>query len=522
MNFDQDAFIISTIIASLTAIYLIKPSLRKPFRYLVLGSLFLIIIVPLSTLITIGSHPRAIEEGLYFGLSQRIIRDGQWIPFKFSDNDYYQLYHVAANYMALIRIVTDMDIYVVKTILTLTFTSLITMLGILLARLFCDRFELLSIPLTVTSGPLLIMFTVYRCSVISAILALINIYLLLKILFNGKMTVSSVVSLNASLVTGTLAHPLFFVYNVAMSFLVMLRRRNIFNYLVLLTVVNIVYWIFTVIIKTLIHVIHSFVNLFIEFLQHAGVESTYVPWYEAVKVPTIVAFSWSILPSLAISHMLYILIKFKKPKKLLEGSCMPSLFALGLIGLSFLFSLIFKRSSLGLGTVHFYPLTLLLVPSAVLAVSEMVRKNKLINIAIVTMLIFASTYGALLDPMYNAKSPALGITDCRSWTVGLQLSSILAQDTVFVGDFRLSSPNLYGNVIFDHPSSLYGAILKPSNYLVVVAFDEKGLAVIKRSLFFNSHPRLREQLLNLRERHALNFVFNDGLYQAFFIATEEV
>lgn len=486
--------------------------------------------LPLLALIAMGNSYPSIEEGRYLGFARDIISKGHWYPFTYYDNDYYQFFHIVANYLALQMIITNMDPFTLRKVITIAISILILILSSVIGRRVTGTPSsyIMSL-LVIISSPLVYLFMVLANAPLGILLTLLAITILFIITDYRGLPALVLTS-----ITGVLSHPVYTIYLIPLLSMLTLfnkkqsKRKLYVTFLLIVAMITALYWIFSVVLKNiLIKVVVNYwkalANFFIPSLHRT---MTYTPWYRNIPPYSmmILAFSWTLIPSLAASYLIAKLAKQLMRRKisfkaiLSDKVSLLTLYSFIMLTIPLLWYLVMKKPTMGLGFVHFYGLIFFLAPAASIVASSMIRWR--LTLPLVAFLIFISlaAYGIMQDPHYNSATPALSLSSERDWIVGTTIGKFMGHDIVSQGDFRLASPLLYTAVLKGklkyQPIQTYDF---KKLYLITVAYDEKGIACIERAHFFQKHIKLKNLVLTQNYNDDVNLVYNDGFYRSLLV-----
>jgi len=486
-------------------------------------------LLPLLALTVMGSTYPSIEEGRHLGFAESIISKGHWYPFTFEDNDYYQFFHMTANYLALQIIITGANPFILRKVYVVTVSIFILIIASVASRkvIRTDNDHIAPL-LVIISASLAHLFTIYGNGTLGTVIALFAIVILLSITSRYLISIIALIS-----IIGVLTHPLYSFYLI--PFLTMLvifsrelgRRRFYGVCLLIVVMITALYWTFSVVLKTiLIKVIADYWSALINFFAQPLRESAaYTPWYENLSFYNrlFLGFSWTLMPSLAISYLVAKLVKQLMSGKLSfefmfrNRTSLLTLYSFAMLGAPILWYLIMKKPLMGLGFSHFYGLFFLLAPAASAAILSMGRQHRVLPLVAILVFVGIAAYGVMQDPHYNPTSPALGLSTERDWIVGTTISKLTGHDTISQGDFRLASPSLYiatleGGLKYQFTQSSEAE----KTYLLTVAYDAKGIACVERAYFFLGHPELGKHIL-VQNYEPFNVVYNDGFYRSLLV-----
>ncbi len=466
---------------------------------LVLASALLYILVPASIYLKVGKSLPTVEEGRYFGFANYIASWGRWEPYKLFDNDYYQQFHVSPFLAYITRYIIGLDLFssrifwgVLITIVFMLFILVIARhligekIGIVLPK--NTLILVLTSMLAIITPELYYVYITFSNSVIGVILFLTSLYIL-SLLFEGKITQNRLVFFLFILVSivGVFTHPLYFVFLTLFLAVLVSFRRSLKDYLIVLVILNILYWIYTAVLKSmLIRTILNYISVITSLLFGGNrVISHYISWYEAIKGSWFLIIAWSLSVSIAVAVLVVHLLRDKLniKKVILRHYLIASALIITVIGISY--AVITGSNLTGLGITHLYTLFALYVPYASTILYVYARSKKTIVFLVGLIILALASYGIQEEPRYNIRLGVLGISKEYEWNVGTSIEEFLNNNTFIISDLRLSSPVLYVYAEIRHKSILYETQYKQQKYtdiIILTGKDEAGTISLMKTL----------------------------------------
>ncbi len=496
---------------------------------LILASTLLYTLVPVGVYLKIGRSLPTVEEGRYFGFADYIALWGRWEPYKLFDNDYYQQFHTAPFLAYVTRYVLGLDLFSSR----IFWGALITIVFILFIAVIAKHIinEKIEVPLdkpllilvfasmlAVITPELYYVYITFSNSVIGVILFITSLYII-SLLFEGKIIGNRLVFSLFILISivGVFTHPLYFVFlSLFLTILVFFKRR-LKDYLIVLIVLNVLYWIYTAVLKSmLIRTILNYISVITSLLLGSNrMISHYISWYEAIKNSLFLTIAWSLSVSIVIAILVVHLLKerFKVKKVLLKHYIAISALTITIIGISY--AIVTGSNLTGLGITHLYTLFALYVPYASAVIYAYTRSKKIIVFLIGLIILALASYGIQDEPRYNVKLGVLGISKEYEWDTGVSLKDFLNNDTFIISDLRLSSPILYVYSKIRHISILYETQYGPPKYtdlVILTGSDEAGTISLMKTLSRMNLYNITQSLSIYELIRAQDLVVNNGFY----------
>lgn len=408
-------------------------------------STLLLTLIPYTVVALFNSYPLGDDARFTVGFAVAIARDGRWIPYKYFENDYYQLFNAEAALSAILASTMGLSLEDVNEIpiyyLTLKYTLyLLYTLGIYLLTYKLTKSRktaLISLILFSITPPLSLAQVVTQG--FSIVLALIASSLILDSTPGDKsalyltttiLTLAGVVfHVTYLLLVSALLIPLLFVKKFV-------NRDNVKSVLTLTLVVGVVYLTFTYAANAVFRGAIGGLEDLIRFLSGAIAPFSISPTWYSTNPYTIFYVSWALLPSLAASTL-----TFELPKLLLrrdKGSALSTLVFLSSVGLTGTALNYLLRQATWLGGRYFYWLYLLLLPFVADYLATGFRDKLVATLILTIMVAWAGVYG-VEDFTHSANTFVLGIgwADNIAWEFSQVLSRLLPQGVSVVTDQRV-------------------------------------------------------------------------------------
>jgi len=495
-------------------IILLMLPLLKPKRTASVGLLCTILVAIMPVLIVISTrHPYPLgDDARFIGFAAAIDNDGRWIPYKYSENLYYQFFHLIPFLELVLASITGVGVLnVISYYLTLKISLYLAylLLTYLVVREITKDHTIAYIGVLLLSitPPLALTQVVHQGYAIVLFLAVA--LLLLKL--NNTTTVSTGILL-ASIVlsiAGIIAHATYttmiVTFTLPMFFTLSQQsdRRILFGFLRLIIVISLVYWVSTyvldVIVRPGVSAVERLVDLFTgrTILLHG----TSKPWYTARTESFLIA--WALLPSIVGAYLLTNLLKLKYERRFLT-----TLGAIGLIGTGINYLLRFLSY---IGGRYFYWLYLLMLPLGAFVVKNSSRKIILGLIFSVITISLVSFYGVQNPNLAaNTYGDYIGWADRTSWEVAKGLAPYINPETRTWLDPRIGAPISS----LTSPPSL-GEDLSADQVVAIISEDSIGLHAMNKDprnvdffkRYFDTDPNhIFDNLDNL------NIIFRCGSY----------
>jgi hypothetical protein len=408
-------------------------------------STLLLTLIPYTVVVLFNSYPLGDDARFTVGFAVAIARDGRWIPYRYFENDYYQLFHAEPALSGILASATGLSLEDVNEIpiyyLTLKYTLyLLYTLGIYLLTYKLTKSRktaLISLILFSITPPLSLAQIVTQG--FSIALALIASSLILDSTPGDKsalyltttiLTLAGIVfHVTYLLLISTLLIPLLFVKKF-------INRNNVESTLTLTLVVGLIYLTFTYAANAVFRGAVGGLEDLMRFLSGAIAPFSISPTWYSANPYTIFYVSWALLPSLAASALTYELPKLLISKN--KGSTLSTSVFLSSVGLAGTTLNYLLRQATWLGGRYFYWLYLLLLPFVADYLATGFRDKLVATLFLVTIVAWAGVYG-VQDFTHSANTFVLGIgwADNNTWEFSQVLSRLLPQGISVVTDQRV-------------------------------------------------------------------------------------
>jgi hypothetical protein len=482
------------------------------------------LLLPLTVITTSlfinGFVPLASDEGRYAGFASKIIQDGKWTPFKYSENTYYQYFHLLPSLNAILSIITGASpIYAMHPtlVLHLAILTILTIYAIVRRVLWDSLLQKLAnlVFIILLATPPISSLALLPRSIATTIY--LSVFLSSLVSLNARTGLQFYVPIIIMILVGILSHAIFSVL-LSVSFTLILILMKIYKTretqisilketLKLVMVCTTAYWTYTLITDQIVNtgklLYESFIDLLNVEIKPSRAES---PWYSSL--PSEFAYPWTLLPSLATVFII---------KKLMQGNrkfsrkdCVEV--GLGFSGLSLLLCGFIARMAIGGLGAYFYISYFLLIPPSIELLGKIVQKRKLLSIGIMVGVILISAFYGIQDPAYSPDIHRIMLTaDKRSWSVAETLVTYLPSHIEVIGG-PISGRKFYTDqrvaiglsALMLEKSYLVAENMPKEEIIFVVGTDELGIRWVEKRLPTNVWG-------------IFNKVFSDGLYDAYLI-----
>jgi len=405
-------------------------------------STLLIILIPYMVVTIFNSYPLGDDARFTVSYAATIAREGMWIPYRYPENDYYQLFHAEPALAAILTFIMGLQLKDIKDIpiyyLTLKYTvSLLYTLGIYLLsyKLTKNRkASYISLLLFSITPPLSLTQIVTQG--FSLALGLVALDLIIEPWHANRLALYLII------ITLTLAGILFHITYVMLILVYLiplmliqssLNKNSIKSVLVLVLLISINYLAFTYAAKAVFSSAIGGVKDLINFLLGVLKPYSIAPaWYFASSL-TKFFVSWALLPSLAGSALTYELPKLFANKKYKDGLILFSIIGLFGIALNYLL-----RLATWLGGRYFYWLYLLVLPFVAYHLVTEFKDKTIATLTAAIIIAWAGIYG-VQDFTHSANTfvPGIGWADNTSWSFSWTLSRYLPQNITIATDQRV-------------------------------------------------------------------------------------
>jgi len=408
-------------------------------------STLLLTLIPYTVVVLFNSYPLGDDARFTVSFAVAIARDGRWIPYRYFENDYYQLFNAEPALSAILASTMGLSLQDVNEIpvyyLTLKYTLyLLYMLGIylltykltksrktaLISLIFFSITPPLSLAQIVTQGFSIVLALIASSFILDSTPGNKSaLYLTTMILAQAGV----VFHVTYLLLVSTLLIPLLFVKKF-------INRNNVKSVLTLTLVVDLVYLTFTYAAKAVFRGAVGGLEDLMRFLSGAIAPFSISPTWYSTNPYTILYVSWALLPSLAASALTYELPKLLISKN--KGSTLSTLVFLSSVGLAGIALNYLLRQATWLGGRYFYWLYLLLLPFVADYLATGFKDKIVATLFLITIVAWAGVYG-VQDFTYSANTFVLGIgwADNTCWSFSWTLSRYLPQNITIATDQRV-------------------------------------------------------------------------------------
>ncbi len=449
------------------------------------------------------------DTGRYMVQTTYLLSNGKWIPYSLPENPYYQILNVQSYipyYFLALSKITRVDLGYSVTSLVIFITFILVIAGLSLNIVRNESISSATILLFLLTPPLLIIPMAYGGQAISILLALMTISILLAYKTFQLPLTKLTITLSILIVGSVLSHimgPLI-ILSIVLGIALYTRGKipgyvHVLRILAVATLaVSLVYWFFTMILEDIIiHMTTSIYERIIRYFEAAAPPIT-LTVYE--KVPVILAYSWTIVPSLVAAYygnymFSRLVLQLHLFKRLLKGverllekfkhlyAVTPYLVhSLSIVSIAYLL-LIFLLALSGLYPRYAYrwAYPLLIVPSTYIFYT--IAKNASRKAYVVlAFIVFIAAIIASYDPqVVFEKTGSLSIASDRDLDTGISIGVLVKYiDFNYNIDRRLGPGFALGLSM-----SGFNYTMQPSKHnrvLVVIGFDRAGKDIARRIL----------------------------------------
>jgi hypothetical protein len=450
-----------------------------------LVAIFMPIVIMIAT-----EHPLPLGDDARFpGFAKAIEDDGRWIPYKYSEEPYYQFYHLIPALGYILASVTGSGVENISCYY-LMLKFIFYLLYFLFIFLILKSFKIgnvapfIGLFLIALTPPLALTQIVHQGYAI--ILAMAMIYIMLRTI--ALRSEVSILTLGILFVSGIIAHATIIV--ILLAFLLPLlyvsshnvERQKIMRIAGLAIMISIVYWIgiyyMDIILGQSINSIISFINLISG--EATAFYGTAKPWY--TQEQNIYFISWSLVPSIVSSYILLHpkhLLKILKRNKMSDPQNLSYIILLGLVGLSGTIINFLLRLVPSFGGRYFYWLYILMIPLATMIITGQ-RKN--LSLILSLIIISMATFYGIQDPTLSANTfgEKIGWADKNDWNIALLISHYIDLHISLWTDPRLGSPlsSLKPPSLSEHTSFAADQMIK----IAIIGVDRVGIIGMTKDL----------------------------------------
>ncbi|MEM1510403.1 MAG: hypothetical protein QW096_11125 [Thermofilaceae archaeon] len=441
----------------------------------------IIAIMPVLVMVS-AKHPLPLGDDARFpGFAVAIESDGRWVPYKYSENSYYQFFHLIPALEYILASVTGVGVLnVMSYYLALKITLYLTyfLFTFLIVEKITSDYSASFIALLLLSitPPLAFTQVVHQCYAILLFLASASIFMNLYKRQRSSPRVDMLVTYVLWL-AGIIAHATFLIMFLAfilpLAFAERSReiKRKVLRIAGLITIISLTYWIciyvLDVIVGPTVNALNKLVNLFVgEATLWYGAAQ---PWYTTESM--IFFTAWALIPSIAASHIFFSALRLPFKSHRHQVNVISVLGFIGLAGTAVNYVL---RTLPTFGGRYFYWLYLLMLPTSALVIKGISQKFVGL-IAAITLISFISFYG-IQDPTLAANTYAnnIGWADRISWYISLRLSQYLSNP----GALTWMDPRLSAPLSSLKPEPLHSGTTHHYQIVAIVGTDNVGLKAI--------------------------------------------
>jgi len=505
--------------------------MKKSSRLVTLGALLMPIVLIFLTLVINGPTPITQDEGLWTGLSYRIIADGVWKSNVYSLASYYQFFPIIPYLKATISMITGLDmLYFVNPLVMLVVTLLVSLnIYIILKNLIGMRGKKLGVlgPLLFCSAPYLLSIG-FDPQTLATVLFLTSLAVLSTRTpekFTYKNCLITVILISIVGVITHATYPIFLLLTlIALLFAYGKLAERVSEANLLRSVIRVVtlftlsYWAYTFILDSLVigygkPWIQSLIGLITgEAKPFAAGRHV---WFDLG--PTELAYSFALLPAFAIAYisteMIPGLRSFAKAKKVIHNLRRNPFYTLGAAGLLLVGLAFITRASPGVGfTRYLGPAYILLVVTSTAIISKIASKKRLVNTTLMVIIIAMSSFYAVLNPSLSPDvHEIMGLANNRSWNVAQTLVRYIPPNLTYRMDQRVDI-GFKALAMKSTPGPFYLNFTEKSGKgsLLVLNLDEYG------KVWANYY--LGEKVLQAIENDTYSIVYTDGLYKMYIVS----
>ena len=414
----------------------------------------IVALMPVMVMVS-TKHPLPLgDDARFIGFAAIIKSDGRWIPFKYPENPYYQLFHLIPAIEYVLASVTGVGIESIAGImacyLTLKLTfylAYFTLLFLIVRRLANSTASpLVAVLLLSITPPLALSQVVHQGYAI--VLSLATLLVMLRTQDKGSK--ADAVAEVPLWVSGIVAHATYTLMVLAFALPVLIadrvRAARFSEAVEILLAISLAYWIYTYVADIIVGPTVNAFNRLIDFITGRAhpFYGTAQPWYGQEQQSFFVA--WALVPSISASYILLSLLKFLL-KRFLSKDCnlfiIPQLYYISILGFLGLGGTVLNfalRTLPTFGGRYFYWLYLLMLPLSTFVTTNLSKKlpSMIFSIALISAISF---YG-VQDPTLSANTYGgnIGWADRNSWSLALLLSKHLNPSISAWIDPRLSTP----------------------------------------------------------------------------------
>ncbi|MBS7618857.1 hypothetical protein KEJ25_09750 [Candidatus Bathyarchaeota archaeon] len=443
--------------------------------------LFVAVVAIMPVIVMVATkHPLPLGDDCRFpGFAMAIDRDGRWAPFKYSENLYYQFFHLIPTLEYVFASVTGVGVSnIMSYYLTLKialYLAYFLFIFLVVKRLTGDyTASLMAILLLSITPPLAFAQVTHQRYAI--VLFLGSAFIVLN-LYKGILSRANMLATYPLWFAGIIAHatytPMCLTFTLPLAFTDKSRevKRRALKVGFIILIISLAYWIYTYVLDTIVRPTVNAVTRLIDLLTGRApsfpFQGTALPWYTSERSSFFIA--WALLPSIVASYLLFSVLHIA----LKRGGSLTAYFKddkviLGLLGLGGTALNYLLRTLATFGGRYFYWLYLLMLP---LAAFEVMRSSKrmLCSVLFIAIISLASFYG-VRDPTLSANTYQNNIAwaDRTSWRIGLSIAPHLNPESLSWIDPRVGAP-------ISALAPCMGVPCRFQHVLAVIGRDEVGL-----------------------------------------------
>jgi hypothetical protein len=477
---------------------------------------FMLLLIPYTVVIIYNSYPLGDDARFTAGFATAIANDGLWVPLKYPENDYYQLFHAEPALTFTLASVMrtplrDIPIYYLTLKYCIYITYILSIYEMIYKLTNNKNMACLSLLLFSITPPLSLMQIVAQS--ISIIFSLLTLDVLLRVTTNNKIAMYLIGLILAT--SGTIFHATYVLVISAflLPLILMKKTQNLYYVRIIKAVlgltllISITYWVFTYTGISIFTGIPPFVTNFINFLL--GISKPYAaswtPWYGSSLSQYLV--SWALLPAIVSSIITYTIIELLTMRDKIGEQDFGLTMMLGILGVMGNVVNFLARQSTFLGGRYFYWLYLLLLPSTAYFLTERFRNKLISTIVMILIVALIGIYG-IQDPTHSANTfvKEIGWSDNISWKISWAISSFLSSRVSLISDPRIETPlgtiQFFKDLEIMHPK--YGQFPQ----LLILGMDNIGYRTLLGAESYYGIPFLIE--------HAEGIVISFGSYNVYY------
>jgi hypothetical protein len=416
-----------------------------------LTATLIVALMPVVAMVS-TKHPLPLgDDARFIGFAAIIKSDERWIPFKYPENPYYQLFHLIPAMEYVLASITGVSIESIAGIMACYLTLKLTLYLAYFTLLFLfvrslvnsAASPLVAVLLLSITPPLALSQVVHQGYAI--VLSLVALLVMLRTQDKGSK--ADAVAEILLWVSGIIAHATYTLMVLAFALPVLIadrvRAARFSEAVEILLAISLAYWIYTYVADTIVRpTVDAFIRLIDLVTGRARpFYGTAQPWYGQEQQSFFVA--WALVPSMSASYILLSLLKFLFISKECNLFNIPKLYYISILGFLGLGGIVLNfalRMLPTFGGRYFYWLYLLMLPLSTFVATNLSKKlpSMIFSVALISAISF---YG-VQDPTLSANTYGgnIGWADRDSWSLALLLSKHLNPGIPAWIDPRLSTP----------------------------------------------------------------------------------